>query len=336
MLFFVGCVDKKSTLSLYTWDDYIDPSIISDFEKEYDCDVVIDVFDSNEAMYSKLQYLNIGYDIILPSSYQIVMMKNANMIDKLDYSLLPNVKKYFDTRYEKLLISEIKDYSVPYAFSMTSIAFRTDKINFDLTSWSDIDKLNITNNICLFNDMREIIGASLKCLGFSANTTNKTELFLSMELAKKWKRKIIKMDNEAWKSGIMNGEFNVVMAYNSDIFQIMNDLGDSSKIKFVIMKEGILSCFDEFVISKNSKNKELAHKFIDFIYRPDIAKRNIEYILAVMPNCEAVKMLPDNMKHNELIVPSENILDKCEIIKYLDGNIYDLYINVWDKIKASK
>jgi spermidine/putrescine transport system substrate-binding protein/spermidine/putrescine transport system permease protein len=80
----------------------------------------------------------------------------------------------------------------------------------------------------------------------------------------------------------------------------------------------------------------LAYKFIDFIYRADIAKRNIEYILAIIPNKEAVKMLPENMKNNNLIVPDTNILNKCEIINYLEHDIYNFYIKIWDELKATK
>jgi spermidine/putrescine transport system substrate-binding protein len=332
---FIGCKNDKRTLSFYTWDDYIDPEIVSEFEKENNCEVVINVFDSNESMYSKLLYSRKGYDLILPSSYQIVMMKKSDMLEKLDYSLLPNVVTNFDNKYSNLLIPEIKEYSVPYAFSMTSIAYRTDKIKGGMYKWGDIEKIKLSDGLCLFNDMREIIGASLKCLGYSVNTSNTNELMKALELAKKWKSKAIKFDNEAWKTGIANGEFNIVMAYNSDIFQIMSDM-EKSNLEFVIMEEGIVSCFDEFVIIKESKNKDLAYKFIDFIYRADIAKRNIEYILAIMPNKEAVKMLPENMKNNNLIVPDTNILNKCEIINYLEHDIYNFYIKIWDELKATK
>lgn len=336
LMFNIGCTDDRRTLSFYTWDDYIDPELITEFEQENNCRVVINVFDSNESMYAKLLFSREGYDVILPSSYQIVMMKNNDMLEKLDYSLLPNVTANFDCKYNNLLMPEIAGYSVPYAFSMTSIAYRTDKIKNPITSWRDIQKLKLTDSICLFSDIREIFGASLKCLGYSINSTNENELLQALELAKQWKKITIKFDNEAWKTGIASGEFNVVMAYNSDIFQIINDSTDKSKIKFSIMNEGIVSCFDEFVIVKESKNKDLAYKFIDFMYRPEIAKRNIEYIIAVMPNKTAVDLLPDEMKNNELIVPSTNMLNKCEIINCLDENVHKMYVKMWDELKATK
>jgi spermidine/putrescine transport system substrate-binding protein len=336
LMFNIGCTDDRRTLSFYTWDDYIDPELITEFEQENNCRVVINVFDSNESMYAKLLFSQEGYDVVLPSSYQIVMMKKNNMLEKINYSLLSNVVSNFDTKYNSLLLTDISGYSVPYAFSMTGIAYRADKIKPPITSWKQMEYLKITDGICLFSDMRETFGAALKCLGYSINSTNETELLKALELAKKWKNITIKFDNEAWKTGIASGEFNVVMAYNSDIFQIMSDATDKSKIKFSILDEGIVSCFDEFVIIKQSKNKDLAYKFIDFMYRPEVAKRNIEYILAIMPNKAAIELLPDNMKTNELIVPSTNTLNKCEIINCLNDNVHKFYVKMWDELKASK
>lgn len=334
--FLMGCGNDRRTLSFYTWEDYIDPELVSEFEEENNCKVIINVFDSNESMYAKLLYSTKGYDVILPTSYQIVMMKNNDLLEKIDYSKLPNVVANFDEKYNPLLLKEISGYSVPYAFSMTSIAYRSDKMKKPIERWSDIEKLKLSDCICLFSDMRETLGASLKCLGYSINTTNETELTKALELAKKWKSITLKFDNEAWKTGIASGEFNVVMAYNSDIFQIINDSSDKTKIKFSIMDEGIVACFDEFVIIKDSENKDLAYKFIDFMYRPEVAKRNIEYILAVMPNKAATKLLSDEIKNDELIVPSVNILNKCEIINALDENTHKMYIKMWDELKASK
>lgn len=331
-----GCSDNRQTLSFYTWDDYIDPEIVSEFEAENNCRVVINVFDSNESMYAKLLMSRKGYDLILPSSYQIVMMKNYGMLEKLDYSKLPNVTSNFDNQYNSLMLKEISGYSVPYAFSMTGLAYRTDKFKNGIKSWADLETLKFSDRICLFSDVREIFGAALRRYGYSGNSTNHNELAKALELAKKWKTISSKFDNEAWKTGIANGEFNVVMAYNSDIFQIMSDLGDEANIDFCIPNEGIVACFDEFVLIKESQNKDLAYKFIDFMYRPDIAKRNIEYILAVMPNKEAVKLLPENMKSNSLIVPGKDILEKCEIINCLDADSHKKYVEMWDIFKATK
>lgn len=336
MLFLYGCDNRKRTLSFYTWDDYIDPEVITEFEREYDCKVIVNVFDSNEAMYAKLLFSQKGYDVVLPSSYQIVMMKNSGMIDKLDMTLLPNVTNNFDKKYDKLLLSEIRGWSIPYAFSMTGIAYRKDKFKNKINSWSDIENLKFSDKICLFSDIREVFGASLKRLGYSGNSTNDMELKSALNIAKKWKNVSMKFDNEAWKTGIACGEFNLVMAYNSDIFQILSDFGDESNIEFCIPTEGIVACFDEFVIIKESENKDLAYNFIDFMYRPDIAKRNIEYILAVMPNREAVNLLSDEMKSNPLIVPTKEILEKCEILDYLEMQNHQKYVEMWDELKATE
>lgn len=335
LLLCLGCSEDKRTLSFYTWDDYIDPELIVEFEKENNCNVIINVFDSNESMYAKLLFSQKGYDLVLPSSYQIVMMKHKNMLEELDYSMLSNVVENFDRKYEPLLLTDIKGYSVPYAFSMTGIAYRKDRFKTAITSWKDIENLKLSDKICLFSDMREVFGAALRRYGYSGNSTNINELTKSVELTKLWKNITIKFDNEAWKTGIASGEFNLVMAYNSDIFQIISDMGGESNIAFCIPEEGIMACFDEFVIMRESQNKDLAYKFIDFMYRPEISKRNIEYIMAVMPNKAAVNLLPKHMSENPLIVPDEDMIKNSEIINQLDVETYNNYIKKWDELKAT-
>ena len=91
-----GCGPSKPELHIYTWSDYVDEDVKSKFEEENNCKVVIDTFDSNEAMYAKLQAGSTGYDIITPSSYQIPLMAKNKMIIPLDHSKIPNVKKNFD------------------------------------------------------------------------------------------------------------------------------------------------------------------------------------------------------------------------------------------------
>ena len=98
--FSVGCSDDKPVLQVYSWSDYVSDVVVSEFEQKYNCSVKISSFDSNEAMYAKLKAGAAGYDVILPSSYQVEMLVSEGMLEKLDHSKLKNVQKNFDRRYE--------------------------------------------------------------------------------------------------------------------------------------------------------------------------------------------------------------------------------------------
>ena len=131
---------EKQELHIFTWSDYIAQEVIDGFEEKYNCKVVVDTFDSNEAMYAKLQAGSTGYDIIMPTSYQIPLMAKNKMIQKLDHAKLPNFKKNFDKGYASATIDATFEYGVPYAVTYTGLAYRKDKVgNAPIDSWKVLD-----------------------------------------------------------------------------------------------------------------------------------------------------------------------------------------------------
>ena len=333
LLAFTGCGPQKPVLHLYTWADYIDPELLRAFEKANDCRVKVDTFDSNETMYAKMQAGSDSYDLAFPSSYQIVLMKQQNMVQKLDKSKLPNVAAQFDTSYGKMILNPEMDYSIPYAITFTGIAYRKDKLATPPTSWTIFDKAELKGRMALLNDHRETIGAALKFLGFSFNSVNPAELEKAKDVVLRWKKNIAKFDNEQYKTAIASGEFSVAQGYNGDIAQTMAE--DPEKIGFIYPSEGFSNACDEMVIPKNAANPELAHAFINFIYDPDNAAQNIAYICTVMPNKGGIAKLPKEIHENPAIIPPASVLSKSEVIREL-GEHNKLYTATWDTIKATE
>jgi len=329
-----GCGSRKPTLHLYTWSDYLDPGVVAEFEKANNCRVKIDTFDSNETMYAKMQAGSAGYDIIFPSSYQVSLMAQNNMLQPLDKTLLPNVSAHFDDSYKKVILNPDMVYNVPYAVTFTGIAYRKDKVgDVPVDTWACIDNPLFKGRISLLNDFRETIGAALKSIGFSLNSTNVDELQKACAVVQRWKKNIAKFDNEQYKTGIASGEFMLGHGYSGDIAQIMID--DPKNIGFAFPKEGFTAACDEMVIPKTAKEPILAHAFINFIYDPAHAAKNIQYICAAMPNREALANLPEAYRNNPAILPSKEILSRAEVLKDL-GASNALYSKIWDTIKAAE
>ncbi len=325
--------EKKEILSIYTWEDYLSPDLIAKFEEKYKVKVEISSFDSNETMYAKLATGADTYDLVMPSSYVIPSMVKAGMLEKIDPLLTPNVTLNFDKKYGKLVQDVNFEWSVPYAFSYTGIAYSKKRcpkeaIQAAKKSWLAFKK---AKRACVFNDMREVIGASMKELGYSVNETDVRKLLRAEAVGKDMISNVIKLDNENWKTGIMSGDFDMTMAYNSDVFQLRNDGCDD--IGFVIPEKGTSCCFDEMVVLKKAKHKELAFKFIDFMYDLDNSVENMKYILTVMP-VKAIELLPDEFRRNPLITPDKDILAKCERLDSLGDNNMK-YVEIWDRMKSS-
>ena len=329
-----GCGPSKPVLHVYTWSDYIDPDVIAKFAEANDCEVVVDTFDSNEAMYAKLQAGSTGYDIIMPSSYQIPLMVKNDMLKKLDHTLLPNVAKNFDKSFGSCILDPTFTYSAPYMVTYTGIAYRKDKVgSAPVDSWHVYETAALKGRMSLLADMRETIGAALRCLGYSLNTESPKEIDEAVELVLKWKANIAKFDNEQYKTAVDGGEWFVGHGYSSDITQVMCDNKD---VGFSLPKEGFSISFDEMVIAADAPNPELAHKFINFLYDPENAKPNMESVLAPMPVAPALAALDESMK--KILVIDQETLANGEMLKDLSDKpeVRDLYIKAWDRIKGGK
>jgi spermidine/putrescine transport system substrate-binding protein len=330
-----GCGPSKPELHIYTWSDYVDEDVKSKFEEENNCKVVIDTFDSNEAMYAKLQAGSTGYDIITPSSYQIPLMAKNKMIIPLDHSKIPNVKKNFDAAFANSILDPSFTYNAPYMVTYTGIAYRKDKIVKDVPvdSWKIYETAALKGRMSLLSDMRETIGAALKSLGYSLNSEKKEELDKAVEVVLKWKKNIAKFDNEQYKTAVAAGEWFVGHGYSSDVTQIMLE---DDKVGFSLPKEGFTIAFDEMVIAADAPQKELAHKFIDFMYRPEMAKANMESVCAPMPVKAALEALKPELK--ALIVKDADTIKRGEVLRDFDDKpeVRKMYIEAWDKIKAGE
>ena len=329
-----GCGPEKKELHIYTWSDYIGDTVIAKFEKENNCRVVVDSFDSNEAMFAKLQAGSTGYDIIMPTSYQIPVMIRNKMIAKLDKSKLPNVVKNFDKAYYSAILDKSMDYNVPYAVTYAGFVYRKDKVgNAPVDTWKLFENEAVKGRIAILNDMRETIGAALKALGKSLNSTSQADIDAAVDLVIKWKKNVVKFDNEQYKTAVASGEWFAGHGYSSDSIQVMID---DKNVGFTLPKEGFSIACDEMVIASTSKNSDLAHAFINYLYDEKVALENMEYICAPMPVAPALAALSPELK--PLLSLSPEMLKRGEVLRDFDDDpkVRDMYIKAWDKIKAGK
>ncbi|OQA29320.1 MAG: Putrescine-binding periplasmic protein precursor [Verrucomicrobia bacterium ADurb.Bin345] len=326
-----GCGRGKPVLHLYTWADYIKPELVTRFETENGCRVVIDTFDSNEAMYAKIKAGAGGYDVIVPSSYMVKLMFDQGMLQPIQQNLVPNLVN-IDPEYLRIAMDKKMDHSVPYMLTNTGFAYLKSKAGEVEPSWSVFNRTDLAGRMTMLNDMRETIGAALKSLGFSLNTRNERELAAARDVVIGWKKNLAKFENEQYKTGLASGEFILVHGYNGDILQVMEENED---IAFAVPQEGTSISCDDMVIPKSAKNVELAHAFMNFLHDPEIAAENTEYIYFLCPNSSSYRLLSDEIRDDPSIFLPPDVRAKSEMIEDL-GEDNVKYTKVWDEIKAAE
>jgi len=326
-----GCGKPRPVLSVYTWSDYIKPELIRRFEREHACRVVLDTFESNEAMYAKLKAGASGYDLLTPSSYMVSLMHDQGMLLRLDRSLLPNLA-HVDPEYLKIAVDGAMDHSVPYMLVVSGIAYLEGRVEDVVPSWRMFGRADLRGRMTMFNDMRETIGAALKCLGHSINTTSEAELAEAETLLLEWKKNLAKFENEQYKIGLASGEFLLVHAWNGDVFQVRKENPD---VRFLVPEEGTIISCDDLVIPADAGQVALAHAFINFLHEPGVAAENTEFIYFLCPNKDSYPLLNPEIRDNPGIFLKPEIQSRSEMIANI-GGANALYIKVWDRLKSAR
>ncbi len=332
---------KGAELHVYTWSDYIAPDVVRSFQEALGCTVVIDSFESNEAMYAKLKAGGNGYDIVTPTSYQIGTMAKAGMIVPLDRSRLPNLAG-FDPRFASQVLDPSFGHSVPYAVTYTGFAYRKDKLpaGADPATWSILANPALKGRVTLLDDIREVIGAGLMSLGYSINSTDPAEIDAAVERVLSWRANVRKFDAESYKTEVPSGATYLGHGYSSDAIQVI--VGDEEAgveprpdVGFALPVEGFTIGVDEMVLTSDAPRPDLAYAFMNYLYDGDVARANMEYICAPVPVKAGIDMLDED--YRDLIILDEETIARGQVLRGFDDRpeVLELYNKAWDRVKAT-
>lgn len=325
-----GC-RKKESLHLFCWADYIAPELIEEFERENNCRVIYDTFDSNEALLAKLQAGADGYDLIFPSHYVVGVLTKSGKLIEIDHSKLDMLGCLDSSLLDSLPDNKYK-YSIPYMISYTGIGYNKTAIPDFEPTWNMFKRDNLRKQATLLDDKREVIIAALLTLGLDPNSTNIEDLEKARDLVRTWTPNISKFENEQYKNGIASKEFLLVMGYSGDIGQVISE---NSEIGFAIPKEGCSMSCDMMCIPSTAKNIELAYKFINFIHKPENAAANITYTEYLCPNKDAYPLLSEETRNNPTIFVSQDVIKKSVFVSD-QGENEEIYNKIWEEIKLKK
>lgn len=328
-----GCSkdSDKVTINVYNWGDYIDMSIISDFEKEYDIKVNYEMYETNESMYQKLKSGGISYDVIIPSDYMISKLVNEDMLNKINFDNVPNYK-YIGEDFKGLEYDPNDEYSVPYAWGTVGILYNKNIVDDKVDSWNILWDKKYKKQIIMQDSQRETLGVALQRLGYSLNTNSVDELQEAKQSLIEQKPLVLAYVVDEVKDKMINEEAGLAVVWAGDAMQI---IAENPNLDYVVPKEGSNFFVDAVAIPKTAKHQKEAEMFINYLNRPEVAAKNIEYIMYSTPNTEAKKLLPTEVSSSKIAYPSSDVLANCHV--YLDlGDKIKLYDRIWTEIKAAK
>lgn len=337
---------ENGELKIFCWGEYLADgtlnslNIIDAFEKETKIKVsVFSTFDSNEQMYTKLKNGNVDYDVILPSEYMVSRLIKEDLIQKLDFSLLKNYNEIMDPfKGDVLGYDPTNEYSVPFSWGTIGIIYNKELVkNLTnenpeeiITGWDAFFNKKLNNEILMFINSRDSFAIANKLLNQSINTENFGEIEKSANLLKSQKELVQAYVMDEMYDKMENNEAAISPAYSGDIVKMMNN---NKNLAYCFPKEGSNIFVDALCIPKNSKNIKNAHKFIDFLCRPDIALENTKFLAYSTPVRGAFNSLDDGLKFNKIAYPPKEILKKCEAHKALSKDVEQKIETLWTNLR---
>jgi len=327
LIFINGC-SSKPKLYIYNWTYYIPDNVLKEFEQRYKVSIVYDMYASNEEMFAKLKAGGTGYDLVFPSGDYVSIMAREGMIDKIDKTKIPNFANIDSSILKKIAFDPNCSHSVPYMLGAAGVSVNNKEIPSFEKSWNIFARSDLKGRMTLLDDMREVLGAALKTLGYSVNTGNPEELQKAKELVLKWRENIVKFDAEAFAKSFAAGEFWVVHGYAENVFLEL-DSTMRKNTTFFIPKEGSAMYMDNIVILKNARNKDLAYKFINYIHEPQVYAKIVDFLM--LPSINVPSRQYRTVKPNYEISDLAN----SEFKEDLGPNL-ELYNKIWQEIRVGK
>lgn len=269
-------INNRPVLRVFNSGEYVDTTLIDNFEEKYDCKVVYETYDSNESLYTKLQSGS-EYDIVVPSDYMIERLIKEGELQKIDWSKITNKKNIVPSLLNREFDKK-QEYSVPYYWGTVGIVYDKTKVDKkDLeTGWDILKNEKYRGQIYMYDSERDSFMVALKSLGYSMNTTNKGQLQKAYSWLEK-QRDIMKpvyvgddvIDN------MISGNKAMAVVYSGDGAYIISE---NENMSFFVPKQGSNVWTDAMVMTKSCKNADLAYKFMNYFLEKDVAKQNTAYI----------------------------------------------------------
>ncbi|MEG1605549.1 MAG: spermidine/putrescine ABC transporter substrate-binding protein [Clostridia bacterium] len=319
------------SITVYNWYDYIDEDVIHQFEDETGIEVKYANFTTNEEMYAKLSAGASEYDVLFPSDYIIERMIKQGELAKLNLANMPNVAG-LSQWLKKPDYDPTGEYSVAYMWGTVGLLYNTEMVPEPITSWKSIFDPANKKSVLMMDSIRDALGITLKYLGYSMNTRAPEELEAAKQALIKQKADgIVKgyLVDET-KDKMISGEAPMALVWSGDALYAMSE---APELAYVVPDEGSNVWVDGMCIPASSKNKEAAEKFIDFLCRPDIARKNMDYIYYSTPIQAVVDGMSDEEKNNLTLNPSQDIIDRCEFFHDIADDM-DLYNRLWMEVRG--
>ncbi len=344
-------VQAQEVVNVYNWSDYIVPELIRQFEDETGIKVVYDVYDSNEVLEAKLLAGNSGFDVVGPGSLFLKRHVDAGIYAELNKSELKSLRQLDMSLMSQLAISDPDNaHAVPFLWGTTGLGYDVNKVKeligeeFPEDSWDLLFKPEYASKlaecgISMLDAPAEVLPTVLAYLGKNPGSTRKSDYQEAKLLLESVRPYITYFHSSQYINDLANGDICMALGWSGNVYQAAlraEEVGNGVDLKYVIPREGTGVWFDMLAIPADAKNVKNAHKFIDFMIRPDVVARYTNATTYPNANDAAFGMVDEELRNNPGIYPSEEIKQYLFPINGLPHKYTRIQTRVWTDVKADR
>jgi putrescine transport system substrate-binding protein len=342
--------DERS-VNFYNWSNYMAPGVLEAFTTETGIKVLYDTFDANETLETRLLAGKSGYDLVVPTAYFLQRQIKANVFQKLDRSKLPNLVHAWPFVSNQLATYDPgNQYAANFMWGTTGIGYNVKTVRKILGSDARVDSWDFVftpENLAKFRDCGihmldsadDIFPAALGYLGLDPNSTKQADLETAANLLVKIRPYVRKFHSSEYLSALATGEICLVVGWSGDILQARSRAAETNtgiEIGYAIPKEGAQMFFDNLAIPADAKNISEAYALINYLYRPDVAARNSDFLSYANGNLANQKLVDRKILDDKNIYPDEAMLAKLFVITARDPAAQRIINRLWTRVKTGR
>ena len=341
---FAGCFTTKAaaadtgvTINVYNWGQYISDGtdgyldVNAAFTEATGIQVNYMTFDTNESLYTKLKTGGSSYDIIVPSDYMAGRLIDEGLVQKLDFSNIPNYQ-YINEAYKNTAYDPDNEYSVPYTWGTVGVIYNKKYVDeADIGSWDLLWNDKYAGKILMFDNNRDAFAIAESRLGYSLNTTDSVALTACAELLKQQKPVVQQYVMDQIFDKMTREEAWIAPYYAGDYLTMLEDNPD---LGFYFPEEGFNLFIDCMMIPSNAEHKAEAEAYINFLLSPEVCGENLDYLGYSATEDAAKEYMDPEMASNDIAYPSTETLARSESFLYLSTETNQLMDSLWLDVKT--
>jgi spermidine/putrescine transport system substrate-binding protein len=319
----------EGELNILNWTDYLADDVIKSFEQAYKVKVTQSFFSTTDEMYTKLGDDGGDYDISFPISVDVPDMVKRGVIRKLDKSFLTNIgnlgQEWTNPGYDPN-----NEYTVPYMWWTTGVGYDPKRIKETPTSSKALWDARWKQHISMLDDWQEVFGLTLIQLGYSANTTDTSQMDEALALLKEQKP-LVRTYSTDTITTMTSGDVWIGHIWGADRFAIAESVPNFA---YYIPEEGGVKGSDTVATFTGSPHPIAAQMFINHLLDAHNSALNTNLIYYMGPNAAAKEFIDPAILEDPTINPDQKIVDKLEELLNLGNDVRSEYLKRWQELKG--